>query len=90
MIRSHFKQADREALTTLGLYAFFFLWWTIFAFGFSSTSPDEYEYTFGFPSWFFYSCILGYPVMTVILWIVIRKCFADIPLDESDSENSLT
>ena len=33
---------------------------------------------------FFYSCVLGYPVMTLILWVVVRRFFADIPLDEPE------
>ena len=80
-----FKQADREAYITLGLYAFFFLWWTLFAFGLGSGDPDEYSYVFGLPAWFFYSCVAGYPVVTLILWLVVRRWFADIPLDDIDA-----
>lgn len=83
-MRGAFRQADREAWITLGLYVFFFLWWTIFAFGFGSGDPEEYHYVFGLPAWFFYSCVLGYPVMTFILWVVVRRFFADIPLDEDE------
>ena len=81
-MRGAFRQADREALMTLGLYVFFFVWWTVFAFGLGSGDPEEYSYVFGLPAWFFYSCVLGYPVMSLILWIVVRRFFADIPLDE--------
>ena len=79
-----FKQADREALITIGLYVFFFLWWTVFAFWLGSGDPEGYSYVLGLPSWFFYSCVVGYPVMTFILWLVIRRFFVDIPLDETD------
>lgn len=81
-----FKQADREAYITLGLYVFFFLWWTLFAFGLGTGDPEEYSYVFGLPAWFFYSCVAGYPVVTLILWVVVRKFFADIPLDASQEE----
>ena len=81
-MRGAFRQADREALITLGLYVFVFVWWTVFAFGLGSGDPDEYSYVFGLPAWFFYSCVLGYPVMSLLLWIVVRRFFADIPLDE--------
>lgn len=84
-MRKAFRQADREALITLGLYVFFFVWWTVFAFGLGSGDVEEYEYVFGLPEWFFYSCVLGYPVMTLILWVVVRRFFADIPLDEPDN-----
>ena len=86
-MRGSFRQADREALITLGLYAFFFVWWTVFAFGLGSGDPDEYSYVFGLPAWFFYSCVLGYPVMSFILWIVARRFFAYIPLDDTKQEN---
>ena len=85
-MRGAFRQADREALMTLGLYVFFFVWWTVFAFGLRSGDPEEYSYVFGLPAWFFYSCVLGYPVMTFVLWIVVRRFFVNIPLDEGSSE----
>ena len=85
-MRGAFRQADREALMTLGLYVFFFVWWTVFAFGLGSGDPEEYSYVFGLPAWFFYSCVLGYPVMTFVLWIVVRLFFVNIPLDEDSSE----
>ena len=49
--------------------------------------PEEYSYVWGLPAWFFYSCVAGYPVVTLILWIVVRKFFADIPLDEQNVED---
>ena len=82
-----FKQADREAYITLGLYVFFFLWWALFAFGRGLGDPEEYSYVFGLPAWFFYSCVAGYPVVTLILWLVVRNFFADIPLDVSEDGN---
>lgn len=83
-MRKAFRQADREAVITLGLYAFFFVWWTVFAFVLGSGDPEEYSYVWGLPAWFFYSCVLGYPVMTLILWVVVRRFFVDIPLDEPE------
>ena len=87
-MRAAFKQADGEALLTLGLYLFFFIWWTLFAFGLGSASPDEYSYIMGMPSWFFFSCILGYPVMTLLLWFVLRRFFVDIPLDAPEEHDA--
>ena len=50
---------------------------------------EEYSYVFGLPAWFFYSCVAGYPVVTFILWLVVRNFFADIPLDvPNDSEKA--
>ena len=89
-LRNRFKQADREAWMTLCMYVFFFLWWTLFAFGLGSGSPDEYSYVLGFPSWFFFSCVLGYPVVTLLLWIVLRRYFVDMPLDTDDTSSEGT
>lgn len=81
MANKRYKQADREALITLGIYLFFFLWWTLFAFGLGSGNPEDYSYVLGLPAWFFYSCVLGYPVVSLLLWLVVRRFFKDIPLD---------
>ena len=84
MENKRYKQADREALIALGVYAFFFLWWTLFAFGLGSGDPEHYTYILDMPAWFFYSCVLGYPVVTVLLWVVIRVAFSDMPLDDME------
>ena len=82
MANKRYKQAGREAWITLGLYVFFFLWWTCFAFGLGSGDPEAYAYVFGMPAWFFYSCVVGYPVITLLLWVVVRRWFKDMPLDD--------
>lgn len=81
MANKRYKQADKEALITLGMYLFFFLWWTLFAFGLGSGDPAEYSYVFGLPAWFFYSCVLGYPVAALLLWAVVRLFFKDVSLE---------
>lgn len=87
-LRSRFRQADREAWITLCMYVFFFLWWTVFAFGLGTGDPDEYKYILGLPAWFFFSCVLGYPVVTLLLWIVLRRYFTDMPLDAEEDDAS--
>lgn len=81
-----FPQADREAWITLGLYGVYFVWWYACAYGLGSGDPEAYSYVFGFPAWFFYSCILGYPVLTVLLWVVVRFFFKDLRLDTEAPE----
>ncbi|MDR1126174.1 MAG: YhdT family protein [Deltaproteobacteria bacterium] len=81
MADKRYQQADREALITLAMYVFFFVWWTASAFALGSGEPEEYSYVLGLPSWFFFSCILGYPVVTLLLWLVVRRFFKDMPLD---------
>ncbi len=87
---SRYKQANKEALITLGLYLFFFLWWTIFAFGFGSDNPETYTFILGLPAWFFYSCLVGYPVITLLLWFVLRHYFIEMPLDSTPTEHGVS
>lgn len=86
-----FTQANREALLALGAYGLYFLWWYICAYGLGSGNPDDYRYVLGMPEWFFYSCIVGCPLITILLWAVVRFRFRHMPLDaeppsESDSQ----
>lgn len=76
------KILNKEAFITIGLYVFFFIWWYGFAYGLGSKDPSEYSYVLGFPSWFFYSCILGYVVICALLWFVVKKFFVDVNFDE--------
>lgn len=75
-----FRQADREALLALFAYALYFIWWYVFAYGLGSGNPDDYSYVLGMPAWFFYSCIVGYPLITLTLWAIVRLFFKDMPL----------
>lgn len=77
-----YAQANREALLTLGAYGLYFVWWYVCAYGLGDTDPETYSYMFGLPSWFFLSCIAGYPLMTLVLWYMVRRFFRDIPLDD--------
>lgn len=76
------KQINKEACITLGLYVFFFIWWYAFAYGLGSKDPLEYSYIMGFPSWFFYSCILGYVVISFLVMFVVKKFFKDIDFED--------
>lgn len=79
-----FPQADREAWITLALYGLYFVWWYICAYGLGGGDPESYSYVFGFPAWFFYGCVLGYPVLTLLLWLVVRCCFRDLSLEAEE------
>lgn len=81
-----FRQADREALLALFAYALYFIWWYVFAYGLGSGNPDDYSYVLGMPAWFFYSCIVGYPLITLTLWAIVRLFFKDMPLGEIDDD----
>ncbi|GAA0603716.1 YhdT family protein [Virgibacillus siamensis] len=79
-----FKIANREALIGVGLVIFNFVWWFAFAYGMGGKDPSEYTYILGLPAWFFYSCVLGFIVMVILVTIVVKKWFTEIPFDEED------
>ena len=80
------KTARRETIIVLGLYLIFFTWWYITAYGFGD-DPSEYKYIFGFPEWFFYSCIVGYVGISALLWAVVRFFFTDFSFDDEEHKN---
>ena len=79
-----FRVAKKEALIGIGLVLFNFLWWYGFAYGLGSGSPEEYTYILGFPAWFFFSCIGGLIVMSILIVFVVKKFFQEVPFDEED------
>jgi uncharacterized membrane protein YhdT len=83
-----FVQADREAVFTLALYCTYFIWWYAFGYGLGGGDPQDYTYICGFPAWFFFSCIAGFPVVSLCLWIVLRLFFRNMPLDPRPREET--
>ena len=79
-----YAQANKEALLSLGVYALYFMWWYVCAYGMGSGDPAQYSYVWGLPAWFFYSCLVGYPLITLLLWAVVRFGFKNMPLDEEE------
>lgn len=74
------KQIEKEAKITVAVYFFYFLWWYFFAY-YKSDNPEKYQYILGLPSWFFYSCILGFIILNIISYLVVKFFFKDIDLD---------
>ncbi|SDC30895.1 Uncharacterized membrane protein YhdT [Pelagirhabdus alkalitolerans] len=83
-----FKIAHREALIGVGLALFNFVWWFGFAYGLGSQDVSDYQYVFGFPAWFFYSAIVGVVIMAVLVFIVVKFFFVDVPFDEEVEDAS--
>jgi len=76
-----YGQARKEALCTIALAAANFIWWYAFAYGLGSRPVEEYTYVWGLPSWFFWSCVVGFLVFSFAAWIMVATCFKDIPLE---------
>ncbi|GAA0430923.1 YhdT family protein [Lentibacillus halophilus] len=83
---SRYKVANREALIGLGLVVFNFVWWFAFAYGLGGKDPSDYLYVFGLPAWFFYSCVLGFIVMAVLVTIVVNKWFVTVSFEEEGED----
>ncbi|MGG0658536.1 YhdT family protein [Rummeliibacillus pycnus] len=79
-----FKVANREAIIGIVLVIINFAIWFGFAYGLGSGDPKDYTYVFGFPAWFFYSCIAGTLFMIVLIFVVIKFFFKDVPFDEEE------
>jgi len=87
-LRARFIQADKEAAITLLVYIGYLLWWALCAYGLGSQDPETYTYIWGLPAWFFYSCVVGYPALSLALWIVILLFFKDMPLDDDNDDEA--
>lgn len=82
--KTYEKVANREALIGIGLVLFNFLWWFGFAYGLGRKDIESYKFIFGFPSWFFYSCIIGFIIMVLLVTWVVKKYFVDLPIIEDE------
>ncbi|SFE57750.1 YhdT family protein [Alteribacillus iranensis] len=82
-----FRIARREAWIGVGLVLFNFLWWFGFAYGLGSSPAEEYRYIFGMPAWFFYSCALGSIVMMILVFVMVKVFFREVPLDEEEESS---
>lgn len=80
------KILRKETLITLALYLLFFLWWYATAY-MTESDPAKYSYIFGFPKWFFLSCIAGYIGISVLLWLCVKFFFTDIPFDGEEQKD---
>ncbi|MDO4218997.1 MAG: YhdT family protein [Synergistaceae bacterium] len=73
------KKTDKEPIVVLILYLLFFGFWYLTAYGFGNDA-GKYKFIFGMPEWFFYSCIVGYIGICILLYIAIKFFFADTSL----------
>ncbi|SDI46818.1 YhdT family protein [Natribacillus halophilus] len=83
-----FKIANREALIGVGLALFNFIWWYAFAYGLGSQPVADYDFIFGMPAWFFYSCLIGSVIMIILVVFMVKFFFKEVPLNEKGDESS--
>ena len=77
-----FKIAHREALIGVILVIINFIWWYGFAYGLGSGDPKDYQYIWGMPEWFFYSCVVGFIVMSILVSFCVKFLFKEVSFDE--------
>lgn len=86
-LNPRFKVAHKEALIGIGLVIFNFLWWFGFAYGLGSAPVEEYSYILGMPAWFFYSCVIGSIIMMILVALVVKVFFKEVPFDEEEERS---
>jgi uncharacterized membrane protein YhdT len=79
-----YKVANREALIGVGLVVLNFILWYGFAYGLGDGPVEEYNYIFGLPAWFFYSCILVTIVIFILVILAVVFLFKEVPLEDEE------
>ena len=79
-----FIQANKEALWATALALCYFAWWYLSAYIPGEVPVAEYTYIFGFPTWFFLSCMVGFVLFSILAALMVATVFKDISLADSD------
>ncbi|HSH23912.1 MAG TPA: YhdT family protein [Massilibacterium sp.] len=85
-IDPRYKVANKEAKIGILLAILNFFWWYGFGYGLGDREVSEYTYIFGLPDWFFYSCVLGFIVFAVLVTVVVKLFFKEVPFDEGGKD----
>ncbi len=83
-----YSQCGREARAGLLLGLCNFLWWFAWGYGLGSQDPAEYTYIFGFPLWFFMSCLVGAVLFTGLAVFIVHYYYRDIPLEAMSEDEA--
>ena len=78
------NQINKEALITIFLYFLYFLWCYYFAYIYPPKNVEDYKYVLGLPDWFFYSCVLGFVLVNLLVYIVVKFFFKNIDLETGE------
>ncbi|MGV3464475.1 MAG: YhdT family protein [Heyndrickxia sp.] len=81
-----FTIAKKEAWIGVGLAVFHFIWWYGFAYGLGKTKVEKYTYIWGLPAWFFYSCILGFIVILLLVIFTVKFLFKEFLFEEEGDQ----
>ena len=78
------SQINKEAFITIFIYFLYFLWWYYFAYIYPPKNVEDYKYVLGLPDWFFYSCVLGFILVNLLVYIVVKFFFKNIDLETGE------
>lgn len=81
-----FKIAHREAWIGVALAIFNFIWWFGFAYGLGSRPVEEYTYIFGLPDWFFYSCVVGFVLISALVIVIAKFVLKEVSFEEEEEQ----
>ena len=76
------RASHREAVATMlvAILTLFYFWAAVLLLEGSEAT------VFSMPLWFMASCVGGYLFSVVGVWLLVKRCFSDIPLDEVAQE----
>lgn len=84
-VDERFRIAHKEAIVGIILVIINFILWFGFAYGLGSGNPKSYSYVLGLPSWFFYSCVLTFIIMAVLVILCVKFVFKDVPFEDEEN-----
>ena len=84
-----YRQAHKEAAMALGLAVLYFVWWYTTAYGLAPALGDTSmpALIWGMPVWFFFSCLIGPILFTVLCYLMVKMFYKDVPLDIAPEED---
>lgn len=85
-IDPRFKIAHREAWIGVALAIFNFVWWFGFAYGLGSRPVEEYTYILGLPDWFFYSCVVGFVLISALVILIAKFILKEVSFEEEEEQ----
>lgn len=83
-----FRQANFEAICSVGLAVLYFVWWYAFAYGLGAGDPTKYRFVLGVPEWFFYSSVLGPVLFCLLAALMVRFLFRRVSLEPHEREEN--
>lgn len=76
------RQIRKEVRYALFLYLAYFVWWLVCGYGLGMAGSQKGIYILGLPTWFFWSCVVGYLWFCIAVVVLVKHCYRDFDLGE--------